>query len=113
MLYAVILVSIVLTVSLSLFDISYRQIVLSSTIESQQKSFYVTDSVRDCIRYYNYYSDFNINALNYNYFGLFPDDNAALVTDPNDPFDTPLDCGASAGFSYSGPTGHLTINNDD
>ena len=53
LLYAVLLVSIVLTVSLSLFDISYRQIILSSTVESSQLSFYVTDGVRDCIRYYD------------------------------------------------------------
>ncbi|MEK7587017.1 MAG: hypothetical protein AAB453_04070 [Patescibacteria group bacterium] len=101
LLYAVLLVSIVLTVSLSLFDISYRQIVLSSTVESAQLSFYIADWVRDCIKSYNNFNPIDSTSI-YNYFGKFDTSNPANIYAPNQqhlpnpPFSSisSLDCNA-------------------
>ncbi len=53
LLYAVLLVSIVLTVSLSLYNITFRQLVLASTAQESAKAFYLTDAGRQCLRYWN------------------------------------------------------------
>ncbi len=47
--YAVLLSSVVLTVSLSLFNITYRQLVISSTVNDSQTALYIADSVRSCV----------------------------------------------------------------
>lgn len=52
LLYAVLLVSIVLTISLSLYNITYRQLLLSSTLLESIKSFYVMDGAVDCVTYW-------------------------------------------------------------
>ena len=99
LLYAVLLVSIVLTVSLSLFDISYRQIVLSSTVESAQRSFYIADWVRECIKSFDNFDSTNPYSL-YNYFGKFYSNNT-LIYIPNNGAIPPtqiseLDCNADS-----------------
>ena len=86
LLYAVLLVSIVLTISLSLYDITYRQLVLASTVEASQLSFYAADGVRDCIIYWD---DSTVSGGNYfGYIGSDPID----LTPPPANFDPELDC---------------------
>ena len=52
-LYAVLLVSIVLIISLSLFNIVYRQLILSATIRDSQYAFFAADSALDCVKYWD------------------------------------------------------------
>lgn len=52
-LFAILLVSIVLTVGLSLLNITLRQLLLSSLARESQFAFYAADSARACARYYD------------------------------------------------------------
>lgn len=52
-LFAVLLVSIVLTVGLALLNITLRQLVLSSLARESQFAFYASDSARGCARHYD------------------------------------------------------------
>lgn len=52
-LFAILLVSIVLTVGLTLLNITLRQLVLSSLARESQFAFYAADSARNCARYYD------------------------------------------------------------
>ena len=52
-LFAVLLVSLVLTVSLGIFNITYRQLVLSSLARESEVAFAVADSARNCALYWN------------------------------------------------------------
>jgi hypothetical protein len=56
-LYAVIIVSIVLVVSLSLFNITYKQIILSLLIRESQVTQYTAGSMLDCVEYWDIYND--------------------------------------------------------
>ncbi len=49
--YAVLLSSVVLVVSLGLFNITYRQLIISSTLLDSQTAYYVADSLLACARY--------------------------------------------------------------
>lgn len=51
--FAVLLVSLVLTVSLGIFNITYRQLVLSSLARESEIAFAVADSARNCALYWN------------------------------------------------------------
>jgi hypothetical protein len=53
LLYAVLVVSIVLTISLSLFNITYKQILLSSVVRESQVAFYAADSALRCAVHQN------------------------------------------------------------
>lgn len=50
-LFAILLVSIVLTVGLTLLNITLRQLLLSSLARESQFAFYSSDSARNCARY--------------------------------------------------------------
>lgn len=52
-LFAVLLVSVVLTISLGIFNITYRQLVLSSIARESEIAFAVADSARNCAMYWN------------------------------------------------------------
>ena len=57
LLFAVLVVSIVLTISLSLFNITYKQILLSSIVRESQVAFYAADSARNCAVHWNSFRD--------------------------------------------------------
>lgn len=61
LLIAVILSSVVLTVALSLLDITYKQIVLASAAKQSQYAFYTADSAMECALYW----DQQKNAFDY------------------------------------------------
>ena len=50
-LFAVLLVSIVLTISLSLFNITFKQLVLSNIARESQIAFFAADGAMNCTRY--------------------------------------------------------------
>ena len=52
-LFAVLMVSVILSISLVLFNITYKQILLSSIIRESQLSFYAADSALNCARHGN------------------------------------------------------------
>lgn len=52
-LFAVLLVSVVLTVSLGIFNITYRQLVLSSLASESEIAFAAADSARNCALYWD------------------------------------------------------------
>ncbi len=52
-LFSVLLVSIVLTISLSLMNITYKQILLSLLARDSQLAFYTASSAAECTQYYN------------------------------------------------------------
>lgn len=118
MLYAVLLVNIVLIVSLSLFDISYRQIVLSSTVEASQFAFFAADSTRDCIRYWDsYYLYLSPPDKTQNFFGYVESSPPSLVA-PADPLPADVICGDdSTGYStasyYNDGSSTLTFDYGD
>lgn len=93
MLYAVLLVSIVLVISLSLFDINYRQLILASTIEASQVAFYAADSTRDCVLHWDQFWLGDYSKFNDNHFGFIennppPAQNNFYI--PNDA--VPIEC---------------------
>src|SRR3989344_8858864 len=86
-LFAILLVSIVLTVGLTLFDITWRQLLLSSFGQESQFAFYAADSARNCIRHYDNLEDLELRP--FGYFGLV---NGSLEYVPNNS-NLPFDCG--------------------
>ncbi len=73
-LFAVILVSIILTISLSLFNITFKQLYLSSVVKESQHAFYFADSAARCARYwgafYNSSCFYDTNPANCGPFGF-------------------------------------------
>ncbi|SRR6266481_7084728 len=57
LLIAVILSTVVLTVGLSLLDVAYKQVILSSTAKQSQAAFYNADSALECALFYDQKSD--------------------------------------------------------
>lgn len=53
LLIAVILTSVVLAVGMALLDISYKQVLLSSSAKNSQYAFYNADSALECALYYD------------------------------------------------------------
>lgn len=54
-LFAVLLVSITLTISLSLFNITFKQLILSSVARDSQFAYFAADSGMDCARHWDVY----------------------------------------------------------
>ena len=52
-LFAVLMVSVVLTVSLVLLNISYRQLILSGIVRESEFAFFAADSARNCAKYWD------------------------------------------------------------
>ncbi|MBI2100532.1 MAG: hypothetical protein HYT47_00710 [Candidatus Vogelbacteria bacterium] len=96
-LYAVLLVSIVLTISLSLLNITYKQIVLAAVSRESQVAHFNAWSAVDCIAHTNkQYQSLNpvsgsVNDNLDNPFGVFNYDNSTLNTPTGAP--TTFDCG--------------------
>lgn len=53
LLISIIFASVVLTVSLALLDISYKQVILSSAVKQSQNAFYNADSAMECALYWD------------------------------------------------------------
>ena len=100
-LYAVLLVSIVLIISLSLFNIVYRQLILSATIRDSQYAFFAADSALDCVKYwdrtysYNKVIDATVKPFGYYdyYDPLIPFRPGSFSADDDD-----LKCGDTSPF---------------
>ncbi len=75
-LYAVLMVSIVLTISLTLLDISYKQLVLSSINKESKLAYYAAVNALNCANYW----DLSSNKP----FGDFVDYSDGIVTAPGD-----------------------------
>ena len=58
-LFAILMVSVVLTISLSLFNITYKQIILSATSKDSQLAYFAAESGLSCALFWNQY--FNAN----------------------------------------------------
>ncbi|MEA2701633.1 MAG: hypothetical protein QOE22_342 [Candidatus Parcubacteria bacterium] len=64
LLIAIILASVALVVGLSLADIAYKQIVLSSAARNSQVAFYRADSAMECALYYDQkFAAFNVGNI--------------------------------------------------
>ncbi|MEK7610323.1 MAG: hypothetical protein AAB468_01070 [Patescibacteria group bacterium] len=77
--YAVLLVSIVLTVSLSLFNITYKQILISTTARESLKSYYAALTGLECAHYWD-------NVYPYVDPGSAPKVFGAMIGNNNDSF---------------------------
>lgn len=87
-LYAVLLVSIVLTVSLTLLNITLKQLILSLVARESSYAFYAADSAKTCAQYWDSFYD------NTNPFGWFEYNLAADVYEFRRPTTDSLLCGA-------------------
>ncbi len=66
LLISVILASVVLSVSLSLLDITYKQVLLASSAKQSQYAFYAADSAMECALYWDQQKDaFDFVASSY------------------------------------------------
>lgn len=85
-LFAVILVSIVLTISLSLYNITFKQLVLSSVTKEAQLAFFVADAGRRCALHYSDFSHLPPGERPFGkyYWSVDGDGNPALAYDVPD-----------------------------
>lgn len=58
-LFAVLLVTIILTISLSLFNITLKQIILSAVARESNLAFYAADSARNCVLHWDVFPNSN------------------------------------------------------
>lgn len=103
-LFAVLLVSVVLTISLGIFNITYRQLVLSSIARESEIAFSVADSARNCALYW----DSSERGTSARPFGYYSYDGAGFVLNPPDRFG--LFCGNS--LEYRDPWPVTTDDSD-
>lgn len=61
LLIAVVLSSVALSIGLALLDVSYKQVILSSSAKQSQNAFYAADTVLECALYFDQQTD----AFNY------------------------------------------------
>ena len=94
-LFAILLVSIVLAVSLTLFNITFRQLILSSLARESQFAFYAADSARNCARHYD-----SLETPGERPFGYFGLSGSSLVY--NQPTVATLNCGQLVTFTPPG-----------
>ena len=83
--YAVLLVSIVLTVSLSLFNITYKQILISTTARESLKSYYAALTGLECAQYWDKVYPLENPGTILMAFGAMTGDNNNIFTSPNIP----------------------------
>lgn len=76
-LFAVLLVSTVLVISLTLLNITYRQLILSSIAKESEFAFYAADSARNCANYLDFSADHPFGS-----FTLNPAGNNWLLEQP-------------------------------
>jgi hypothetical protein len=80
LLVAVILSSVVLSVALSLLDITYKQVVLASSAKLSQYAFYTADSAMECVLYWDQQKDaFDYTATTYLTSGITCSDNTGSL----------------------------------
>ena len=70
-LYAILMVSIVLTISLTLLDISYKQLVLSSINRESKLAYYAAVNALNCATYWESVAANNTTGVPYQAFGYF------------------------------------------
>lgn len=91
-LFAVLLVSITLTISLSLFNITFKQLILSTVARDSQFAYFATDSALDCARHWDVYPKAkNLDGSTDRPFGYLYNDGSWKFIDPK-PLST-VDCG--------------------
>ena len=80
LLYAVLLVSIVLTISLSLMNITYKQIILTAVSKDSQVAHFVALSALDCAAFTNwkFRDQLSGDDISGNPFGVFSPDHTVL-----------------------------------
>ena len=61
LLIAILIATVAVTLGVSLLDISYKQVILTSTAKQSRVSFYAADSALECALYY----DQQVNAFSY------------------------------------------------
>jgi Tfp pilus assembly protein PilX len=98
-LFAVLLVSTVLAISLTLLNITYRQLLLSSTVRESQLAFYAADSALNCARHWD---SFRRLSNNPNPFGFFYNDDTGLHF--SNPSANTLTCGDGAVVNFDSGT---------
>jgi hypothetical protein len=115
LLVSIILTSVILSVSLALFDITYKQVVLASSAKQSQIAFYAADTALECVLYWDQQKDaFDYNATTYLSSGITC--NNLTIVPANAPNSTTQD--TSAGIrttvlyilnASGGTTGKVTI----
>lgn len=91
LLYAVLLVSIVLTISLSLLNITFKQIVLTAVNKESQRAHFTAMSALDCV----YFTDLRYRTSSVyfdNPFGYFSADSLNLSPPSNPPSNPAFSC---------------------
>lgn len=64
-LFAVLMVSAILAISLTLFNITYKQLVLSQVAQESKYATYAADSARDCAIHWDVFADSTLNPFGY------------------------------------------------
>ena len=106
-LYAILMVSIVLTISLTLLDISYKQLVLSSINKESKLAYYAAINAFDCATYWDNF------AFPHKPFGYFEGGSFFSPTSPDPgkinctgvPFTATFDGSRTSTFDISFPDG--------
>ncbi len=94
-LFAVLLVSITLTISLSLFNITFKQLILSTVARDSQFAYFATDSALDCTRHWDVYPKAkNSDGSTDRPFGYLYNDGSWKFIPPS-PLIGTIDCGGS------------------
>lgn len=116
LLIAVVLTSVLLSVGFALLDITYKQIVLSSTARQSHIAFYAADSAMECALYW----DQQHNAFGYT--GALPSVRCGAVDIPvsssvsgqtrTSTFSIPCGTGVSAQITVYKTTGSATCGSD-
>ena len=104
-LYAVLLVSIVLIISLSLFNITYKQILVSQVNRESQHVFYAADSGLDCAKYWDKVYPVSFRPLDaaHSAFGFYGDSGNTLQAG-----NLSFSCVGGTMGTVSHPDGHTT-----
>lgn len=79
-LYAVLMVSIVLTISLTLLDISYKQLILSSINKESRTAYYAAVSALNCVMFWDVRARDPLSGPNFDtYYRPFGDFNYSFI----------------------------------
>lgn len=112
LLIAIILASVALVVGLSLADIAYKQVVLSSTAKNSQVAFYRADSAMECALYYDQqFAAFNRASA---YTGSIQCENRAVANYSGSAYSNSLGSGWRTTFNVTCPgdtgvSGSITV----
>jgi len=95
-LYAVLMVSIVLTISLTLLDISYKQLILSSINEESKIAYYAATSAINCALFWDGPARSPDADTSYKPFGYFTYDTIPPVFTPATPPNKSISCAGNS-----------------